>query len=145
MIHNKSLLFMGFMILGGSISHVYLFGPPAFITGAIVFAIFAILIALYTRTLNTTFAWIYLGLSIPIIFGLGIVNGFWNHTVKVALFFLHSGYLPPMLENLFSDPKLGDLLYEGIGILTFLASIFAVTYTIIFARQIIAGRKRHAY
>lgn len=111
-----------------SITHFFQFGYRAFVAGGIIAIILIILNNLYQRNKNTIIFIFYALLNAWVIIGFGIINGFWNHTFKVFLNYLHNGYLPPFLAGLFSDPKVGSLLFEGTGIATFVMSMVATYY-----------------
>lgn len=78
---------------------------------------------------------IYGFLNVWLVVGLGIVDGLFNHTAKLftsqvhALFALH-GEGTKAVEKTFE----GNLIYEGTGVLTFIASMFAVYYGYKFIR-----------
>lgn len=63
-----------------------------------------------------------------VIIGFGLVNGFWNHALKASLYYLHNGYLPPFFAKLFITSQIGSFFYEGVGVLTFITSIFAAHF-----------------
>jgi hypothetical protein len=79
--------------------------------------------------------------NIPIIVGLGVVDGFLDHTLK-ALGLQHMTILPggeaEVVKTVFSlwSPAAGNIFYEGTGILTFIGSVFATVYLLQFIRTL---------
>ena len=74
-------------------------------------------------------------LSLVPVFGFGIVNGFWNHLVKLLLFSLHGNELPPPMAGLFFSPNFGSPLVETAGVLMFLCAMVAAVATARFVRS----------
>jgi hypothetical protein len=112
-------------ILLASITHASEFGYRAFIAGFIIIALLYGMNILYRRTRNKVFLVLYGLLNVWVIIGFGLVNGFWNHGMKVFLYYLHNGFLPPFLAKLFMTPQIGSSFMEGVGIFTFVMSMFA--------------------
>lgn len=123
-----SLYSIALTVALASITHSFQFGFRAFVAGGIIATILIILNRLYQRNKNTMLFIFYALLNAWVIIGFGIINGFWNHTFKVFLNYLHNGYLPPFLAGLFSDPKVGSFLLESTGIATFVTSMVAAYY-----------------
>lgn len=89
----------------------------------------------FRTTGNKTSLWAYGFLNTWLVVGFGFVDGFWNHTVKLIGFQLHSllslhGGVTNTVEKSFE----GNLIYQATGILTFVASIFAAYYGYKFIR-----------
>lgn len=81
------------------------------------------------------FLWIYGILSIWLVIGLGLVDGLFNHTMKLLSFQVHTllalhGGGTKAVEKAFE----GNLIYQGTGVLTFVASMFAAYYGYKFVR-----------
>lgn len=125
---KQSLISIVLTVILASITHAYQFGYRAFVAGGILIIIMSVLNIFYQRNKNKMLIVLYILLNAWVIVGFGIINGFWNHGFKVFLTYLHNGYLPPFLEGLFLDPKIGSVFFEGVGILTFVASMFATYY-----------------
>ena len=123
-------------IILASITHAYEFGTPAFVVGAIVITILVALSSHYRRTGNRLVLVLYGLLNLWVIGGFGLVGGLWNHTVKVAVSAVNDGALPLSLQRFFMSPDLGSAPYEAIGILTFVASMFAAYFGYRFARTV---------
>jgi len=123
-----SLISIALTVILASITHAYEFGYRAYIAGGILIIILSVLNIFYQRNKNKMIFVLYALLNAWVIVGFGIINGFWNHAFKVFLTYLHNGYLPPFLAGQFLDPKIGSAFFEGAGILTFVASMFATYY-----------------
>ena len=122
-------------VILASVTHVYEFGHRAFIAGFIVIALLCAFNILYRRMRNKIFLVFYGLLNAWVIIGYGLFNGFWNHAFKVFLNYLHNGHLPPFLAKLFMTPKIGSSFFEGVGMLTFVMSMFAVYYGYKFIKE----------
>lgn len=125
---NLSLLSTVLTVILASVSHAYFFGHQAFVAGMGLVLIISALIYIYKRNSNKLILFFYFLLNALVIIGFGIINGFWNHAIKVALTYLHGGYLPPVFIGLFHDPDMGTFFQESIGVLTFITSMFAAYY-----------------
>lgn len=123
-----SLLSIILTVIFASITHFYEFGYRAFIVGLVFMFILYVLNTQYQRAKNNVLLVAYLLINVFLIIGFGLVNGFWNHTFKVFISFLHGGELPPFLAQLFLSPQTGSAFYESVGALTFFASMFAAYY-----------------
>jgi hypothetical protein len=112
-----------------TIHHSYEIGFHAVIL-ALLFIIAPISLMLWFRkTGNSAALWIYGLLNTWLVFGLSLVDGLWNHVVRPlgfqvqALLSIHGGDLKTA-EQLAG----GNLIYEGTGIFTFVAGMFAAYY-----------------
>jgi hypothetical protein len=123
-----SLAAIAATVILASITHAYEFGYRAFIAGLISLALLCGMSVLYQRTKKKVFLFFYGLLNAWVIIGFGLLNGFWNHSFKVFLFYLHNGALPPFLAKLFMTPHIGSFFYEGVGVLTFVMSMVASYY-----------------
>ncbi len=109
-------------------THSYVFGPPAFLAGAIVIALIAALGFGYQRSGRRLLLLPYALINLWIIVAFGIIGGFWDHVVKGALCALHGGAVPPSLEPWFTSPNLGSAVFETAWIMAFLASLAAAVF-----------------
>ncbi len=109
-------------------THSYVFGPSAFVAGAIIIALIIALGIGYQRNRRRLLLLPYALINIWIIVGFGIVGGFWDHAVKAVVCILHGGAVPQSLESLFASPSLGSPVFETAWILTFLASVAAAAF-----------------
>ncbi len=122
-------------VILASITHANEFGYRTVIGGLIIIASLCVLNILYLRTGNKVLLAFYALLNAWVIIGFGLVNGFWNHGMKIFLYYLHNGSLPPFLAKLFMAPQIGSPFFEGAGILTFVVSIAAAYYGYKFMRE----------
>lgn len=129
-----SLISITLTVILASIDHFYLFGSRALVVGIGVIVLLHALIFLIWWTKNKAFLLVYGILNALIVVGFGLVNGFWNHAIKLLLTYLHNG-MPPSLANLFSHPAAGSLVYEGAGTLAFVTSLFATYFGYQFIRN----------
>lgn len=132
---NLSLISTILTVLLASISHAYFFGHTAFVAGIGLILIIGALNFMYKRYASKTILIFYLLLNALVIIGFGIINGFWNHIIKVALTYLHGGQLPPVFTGLFQNAEMGTFFQEAIGALTFIASIFSAYYGLKMVRK----------
>ena len=123
------------VVVLASVTHAYEFGYRAFIAGLILIALLCALNILYRRTRNKVFLVLYGLLNAWVIIGFGLFNGFWNHAFKLFLIFLHNGSLPPFLAKFFMTQQTGGIFFEGVGMLTFVMSIFAANYGYKFIKE----------
>jgi hypothetical protein len=124
-----------------AINHAYDFGAPAFIVGAIAISLLVILSGRARRTGGRVALVFYGLLNLWIIVGFGLVGGFWNHAVKLAVVAAR-GEIPTGLEVLFMSPELGSTGYEVSGVLMFVACLFAGHFGYRYARAVL-GRARN--
>jgi hypothetical protein len=123
-----SLAAISATVLLASITHASEFGYRAIIAGLVVIALLCGMSILYQRTGRKAFLVFYGLLNAWVIIGFGLVNGFWNHGMKVFLYYLHNGALPPLLAKLFMTSHIESSFIEGSGILTFVMSMVAACY-----------------
>ena len=118
-----------------TVHHFYEIGFLAVILVLLFIATPSLLIARYNKTEKKVFLWVYVLLNTWLVLGLGIVDGLFNHTTKFlnlqvhALLALHGGSTK-VVEKAFE----GNIIYEGTGVLTFVASMFAAYYGYKFIR-----------
>jgi hypothetical protein len=140
-----------------SITHAHYFGYQAFVAFIIIAVVSVVLNTLSPKG-NNRVLHVFSGLfNAWIIIGVGILNGFWNHLVKVLLTLLYVGQLPPSLGKLFTwykpgsavfaehtkhtysylpaslaglltNPRFGSFISESAAILSFVTSMFALNY-----------------
>lgn len=126
---NLSLISSALTVFLASITHAYIFGHRAFFAGFIFIFLLAILNIQYQRGKNKIFLFFYFLLNLFVIIGFGLLNGFWNHTIKVSLYYLHGSQIPPLFAGLFENTSIGTFFQESIGFLTFIASMFSAYYS----------------
>lgn len=138
---SRSLLSISATAFLAAITHAYDFGVPALVAGGILIALMALLNGHYRRTGKRIPLLLYGLLNLWIIVGLGLVGGFWNHTVKVALAATYRGAIPASVENLFMSPELGSVVFEGLGVLTFVACVVAAYFGYHYGRAVLTRPK----
>lgn len=116
-----------------SIHHTYEIGAHAIILVLLFIVTPTLLMRWFRNTGNRVSLWIYGLLYAWLVVGLGLVDGFWNHTLKPigfqiqALIAFHGGGTVTG-EKVFE----GNIIYEVTGLLTFVAGMFAAYYGIKF-------------
>lgn len=124
-----SVLCITLTMVFSTIVHAMKSGAPAIVMGAVFLLVVYAIVFLYMKTSSKLMVVFYGLINTVIILGYGIYYGFWNHFMKVSIYYLHNQKLPQLISNLFAEPTLGSGLYETFGILSFFASIFAAYYT----------------
>ena len=117
------------------IVHFAEFGTPVIYVFIAIMAIFSALWMAIRKTDSGIAVAVYGLLSLLPIIGFGIVNGFWNHLVKLLLFSLHGNQLPSPMAGLFASPNFGSPLVETAGVLSFLCAMVAAVATARFVRE----------
>jgi len=118
-----------------SIHHVYEIGFGAIILALVVVVLPMLSMWRFRQTGSRVALWVYRLLTAWLVIGFGLVDGLWNHTIKPlgfqlhALLSLHGGGTKAVEKAV--D---GNFIYEGAGILTFVASMFAAYYGYKFIR-----------
>ena len=132
-----------------SVHHIYRLGLEVAIPATIITVLPALLMYWYANKRSQAALWIYGVLNILVITWFGFIDGFLDHVVK-ALGLQNITFLPggeaEIVETVYSlwSPEAGNLFYEGTGILSFIASVFALYYGIQFVRTHISRRARMA-
>jgi len=115
-------------------------GPSIIIFCAALMALFSALWLWIRKTGNPVAMTAYGLLSLVPVIGFGVVNGFWNHLVKMLLFSLHGNQLPAPMAGLFFSPGFDAPLIEAAGILMFASAMLAAAATARFLRLAWAER-----
>lgn len=119
-----------------SIHHAYEIGFAAVILVLLFIVAPIVLMRGFRNTGTKGFLWAYGLLNTWLVVGLGLVDGLWNHTIRPlgvqlhTLLSLHGGGTK-VVEKAFE----GNFIYEGTGVLTFIASMFAAYYGYKFIRM----------
>lgn len=121
------------------IHHSYEIGFYAVILVLLFIASPTLLMRWLRNTGNKGDLWAYGLLNAWLVLGLGLVDGLWNHTIRPLGFQLHAllsfhGGGTKVVEKTVEKAFEGNFIYEGTGILTFVASMFAAYYAYKFIR-----------
>jgi hypothetical protein len=112
-----------------SIHHVYEIGFGATMLALVVMVLPVLSMRQFRQTGSKVALWVYRLLNVWLVIGFGLVDGFWQHTIKPlgfqlhALMSLHGVATPPVEKAIGGNP-----IHEGTGILTFIAAMFAAYY-----------------
>jgi ABC-type branched-subunit amino acid transport system substrate-binding protein len=125
-----------------TIRHIYRFGAPAILLGAIILGMSLASLVLFKKTRKIFPLIIYGVMNLWVIIGFGLLDGGWDSTVRVYF----SNFLFPDSRWFIRSP-LGTPLFEISGILTFGAGIFAAYYFSRFVKYAVmsAGRSSQVY
>ena len=84
-----------------------------------------VLIWLWARKPGRPLLWAY-GIYLALmILGFGLYDGFWNHTVKMSLFFLQGAHRDQITTSFPFFPPVGSTFHEVTGVLTFVVALNA--------------------
>lgn len=125
-----SLLTVLLTVLFSTCLHGLTFGVQAIWMGVIFTSLLLFSVHLFVAKKSKTGLILYGIIAGIVVLGHGIYNGFWNHFMKVSLFYLHNQQMPDPFAKLFAEGTIGSFWVECFGILTFVASIFAAIHTI---------------
>lgn len=124
-----------------SVHHAYEIGYLAFVLGLVVVVLPALSMQWFRQTGSKAALWIFRLLTAWLVIGFGLADGLWNHVIKTLGFYYvllpaHGGDAK-VVERTFSilPPAVGNFIFEGTGILTFVAGLFAAYYAYKFAKQ----------
>jgi hypothetical protein len=128
-----SLIWITTTVVITSIHHIYRLGLEVLIPALIMTILPYMLMRRFQQTKSKVVLWVY-GLFNALIFlWFGFIDGFLDHVIK-ALGLQNLTILPggeaEVVQTVFSlwSPEAGNLFYEGTGVLTFIASLFAMYY-----------------
>lgn len=120
---RRSLLSVLLTSIAITVNHYYVLGPGAFALGAAV-AGGALVVLIWFRSTRSAVAFGgYLLINAWIVFGFGLLKGFWGIALP-----LYAGTLLASLSSSFPNPTLGAYPYEASGLLMFIGSLFAAYY-----------------
>ena len=80
----------------------------------------------FLKTRSSAARWTYAIFAALLILGFGVVDGFWNHNIKMIVFFLRGASLANMAGLPF--PPVGSAFHEITGVLAFVATMFAAYF-----------------
>ena len=123
----RSLLAVEALSLLTSIHHVDELGLTFLAPAALAISLPLIFMWWFRQKRSNVARWFYGGFALLMILGFGIADGFWNHTVKMIIFFLRGSERANMVGLPF--PSVGSTFHEVTGVLTFVATLFAAYFS----------------
>jgi hypothetical protein len=84
-----------------------------------------VLIWLWARKPGRPLLWAYGVYLALMILGFGLYDGFWNHTLKMSIFFLQGAHRNLMTTSFPFFPPVGSTFHEVTGVLTFVVALYA--------------------
>lgn len=130
-----------------SVHHVVRLGPEVALPGLVVTVAPVALLHWYRRTSRTTALVAATSVNLLVLVWFGVVDGFLDHVLKAVglgnLTLLPGGDAPVVATHYtLWSPAATDLLYEGTGILTSVASAVTVAFNALLLRSAHAARGR---
>jgi deazaflavin-dependent oxidoreductase (nitroreductase family) len=122
----RSLLGIEALSLLTSIHHLEEFGVSFLVPAALLVSLPLILMWWVLQQRSRAARLSYATLVTLVIVGFGLQDGLWNHTVKMAVFFLRGADRAEMAGLPF--PPVGSVFHEVTGVLAFVAAIFAAYF-----------------
>ena len=118
-----------------TIHHYYKLGNGAFILGAIIIGLPVIFLNWFRKTKAVVPFILYILMNAWIIIGFGIIDGFWDSTIKVYFsnFLFHN-------SRLFIRSPLGKFPFEVTGVFAFILGLFATYYGYKFLKAATANK-----
>jgi hypothetical protein len=95
------------------------------------------------------YLWIYGFLNVWLVAGFGFIDGFWNHTLKIfdsginSLIMSAHGSMHGIGGGATEDNLAGNHIYQGAGILTFIAALFAAYYGYNFIKEVVRSKSEN--
>jgi ABC-type branched-subunit amino acid transport system substrate-binding protein len=108
-----------------TVNHAYTLGVGAFLLGATLVVVPAVLLMWFRRTGSKAAFIGYLLMNLWLVVGFGLVEGLWDSTLRVFL-----GTLLASLSTSFPKPVIGSFGFEMSGIVTFIGSLFVLYYAL---------------
>jgi hypothetical protein len=84
-----------------------------------------VLIWQWARKPGRPLLWAYGVYLTLMILGFGLYDGFWNHTLKISIFFLQGAHRNLMATSFPFFPPVVSIFHEVTGVLTFLVTLYA--------------------
>jgi hypothetical protein len=84
-----------------------------------------VLIWQWARKPGRPLLWAYGVYLTLMILGFGLYDGFWNHTLKISIFFLQGAHRNLMATSFPFFPPFVSIFHEVTGVLTFLVTLYA--------------------
>jgi len=121
-----SLISLEALSLLTSIHHIDELGISFLIPALLAIGLPAAFMWWFVKTRSRAARWIYIIFAALMILGFGVVDGLWDHTIKMIVFFLRGANLANMAGLPF--PPVGSAFHEITGVLAFVATVFAAYY-----------------
>lgn len=146
----KSSLFSVILTaLATSVHHYYEIGIHVIFL-ILVFILIPTLLMLRIQNSNKKiYLWIYGFLNVWLVAGFGFIDGFWNHTLKIfdsginSLIMSAHGSMHGIGGGATEDNLAGNHIYQGAGILTFIAALFAAYYGYNFIKEVVRSKSEN--
>jgi hypothetical protein len=122
----RSLLGIEALALLTSIHHLAELGMSFLVPAVLIVSLPLILMWWFLKQRSSAARLSYATLVTLLILGFGLLDGLWNHTVKMTIFFLRGADRATMAGLPF--PPVGSVFYEVTGVLAFVAAIFAAYF-----------------
>src|SRR5258708_4121140 len=108
-----------------SVHHLDELGMMFLVPALILMILPLVLIWQWTRKPGKALLWGY-GIDLAsMILGFGLFDGFWNHTLKMSIFFLQGAHRNLMAPSFPFFPPVGSIFHEATGVLTFVVALYA--------------------
>ncbi len=138
---KSSLISIILTAIATSVHHYYEIGFFVLILIAIFIVLPSLLMFWFKNTGKKIYLWIYGFLSIWLVFAFGFIDGLWNHTLKNlgsginSLVMSFHGSVHSIGASIVETDLAGNYIYQGTGMLTFIAAIFAAYYGYRFIKE----------
>ncbi len=139
---KSSLISMILTALATSVHHYYEIGIHAIFLVLIFIVIPTFLMLKFQSSNKKIYLWIYGLLNVWLVVAFGFIDGFWNHTFKIfgsginSLIMSVHGSMQGMEAGAAEANLAENHIYQGAGILTFIAALFATYYGYNFIKEV---------
>src|SRR5437870_1269500 len=106
-----------------TVNHIFTLGPGAFVLGAVLLVLPALLMWWFTVTKSKVALAGYLVMNLWIIVGFGLTKGLWDGVLRLFL-----GTLLSSVSSSYPRPEIGGYAFEASGILMFVGGLFVLYY-----------------
>jgi hypothetical protein len=122
----RSLLGIESLSLITSIHHLVKLGTPFLLLALLTISLPILFMGWFLKNHKGTARWAYIITVALIILSFGLVDGLWNHTLKMIVFFLRGADDANMAGLPF--PPVGSVFHEITGVLQFVTAIFGAYF-----------------
>src|SRR5262245_48329030 len=106
-----------------TVNHIFTLGPGAFVLGAVLLVLPALLMWWFEATRSKVALAGYLAMNLWIVVGFGLIKGLWDGAFRLFLGTLFSSW-----STSYPRPEIGSYAFEASGILMFVGSLFVLYY-----------------